>query len=169
VLIILSVILGFISILFIFADTSISKANKYIITTILIGIIVTNFFILPFISKTSVSLYIYYYESELMEIKNILINKNSSIKISNEIVEDKENTLNDFEKVKLLEVAEKIKSNWIFLDSSRVGYFINKSYVIVYSEKPVIGCFYNESSKEYSFKTQKINNNWYIFYPPYWL
>ncbi len=104
-----------------------------------------------------------------MEIKNILINKNSSIKISNKSVEDNGNTLNEFEKHKLLEAVEKIESNWIFLDSSRIGYFINKSFVIVYSEKPVTGCFYNESLKEYSFKTQKINNKWYIFYPPYWL
>lgn len=166
---IISAFVVFFSYLFLIAGKYNIKREKIIVTVIIVIVMIFNVVSLRFITKQSYMLYVKLHNEELMQISGILLNKDYNFRLSENEVKYDKNSISENELNKISEIAKKEKWNWIFTDSSKVGFQIKSRIALIYSEKPVNGVFYDSISNEYRFETSDLNGNWYIMYLPYWL
>lgn len=157
---------GFFSYIFLIAGKSNIKRDKNVVTILLLIFIILNFVFRGFLYEQSTRLYIVYYKSEITEIRNILFDKGSFSSYGNS-TDTRESTVSVEGKQRILALKNKMKCYWIFADSNKIGYNINDRYVIVYSERPIEGCFYDIRDKKHTFETRKLFGKWNYFYLPH--
>ena len=168
VLLLIAVAAGFFSCIFIIAGKTNPKKDKYVITILVVAVIVLNFLLRSFFWENSVRLYIFYNKTELQQIQRILINRNSEISVGEDKIGYHGSVLSIAEEREVSDLKDIINCNWVFADSNKIGYQIKNSLIIVYSETPIEGCFYDIKVKEYIFKTSKLYGNWYYFHLASW-